>query len=117
MTRRARAIAIARRRQPPSLLPWLIFALLLATAVAAHAQGQATDGRTAPPDIVQPGADSTGQPGTAGASPAHGANGIVTPPASVDPAMPIAKPSLDGFPTPTARPPGAPGGDPTIVPK
>jgi hypothetical protein len=64
MTRRARAIAIARRRQPPALLPWLMFALLLATAVAAHAQGAA----------------------------------------------------IDTFPTPTMRPPGTPGGDPTVVP-
>jgi hypothetical protein len=120
MSRRARAIAIARRRQPPSLLPWIMLALMLTAAVAAHAQGATSsapsggpNSQTTPPEIVKPG---LGGPGGV-AAPEHGANGVIAPPPSVDPGMPVARPDPGAFPTPMLQPPGTPGGDPNVVPK
>jgi hypothetical protein len=115
--RRARAIALARRREPPSLLPWLALAVLLLAAVAAHAQTTRTgptDGRTAPPPIVQPAPPAA--PG-GGEALSHG-NGVITPPSRVDPAMPVARPNPNEFPTPNVQPP-APlgGGEQKVVPK
>jgi hypothetical protein len=117
VSRRARAIALERRRQPPSLLPWIMFALMLTAAVAAHAQGApAPSGRpeaqTTPPEIVRPGGS-----GVSGSSHYDGTNGVIAPPASVDPGMPVAHPDPGAFSTPMVRPPGTPGGDPKIVPK
>jgi len=117
---RARAIAIARRRDPPSWLPWLAFAVvLLAAAAAAHAQqsGTATDGRTSPPAVTQQAAPSTdAAPGSTSATLSHN-DGVIKRPAAVDPGMAIARPGADAFPTPTVRPPGTPGGDTKVIPK
>jgi hypothetical protein len=124
MTRRARAIAIARRRQPPSLLPWLVAALVLLAAAAAQAQvvgvqapAGGTDGKTTPPALSDSSPAPMTTPGVAAATPQHGSTGVIVPPSSVDPGMPIARPSPGAFPTPTVKPPGSPGGNPQIQPK
>jgi hypothetical protein len=97
---RYRAIALARRREPQNWLPWLAFALLLLAAVAAHAQ--------------QPDTGTAPRGSESGAL--QRSNGVITPPASVDPGMPVARPNTDAFPTPNVRPP-APSGNAKVVPK
>ena len=103
---RARAIAIARRRDPQSWLPWLAFAVvLLVAAAAAHAQ------QPDAPAVTQQAAPSTdAAPGSTSSTLSHN-DGVIKPPAAVDPGMTIARPGADAFPTPTVRPPGTPGGE------
>jgi hypothetical protein len=111
---RIRAIAVARPRPIASWISWGALAAALLAAAAAQAQttqGGATDGRTAPPSISQPNDAPPGMPGGVAE------RGVITPPAAVDPAMPIARPNADAFPTPTIRPPGTPGADAKVIPK
>jgi len=43
--------------------------------------------------------------------------GVIRPPQSVDPDMQVSPPDPNSQKTPVIRPPGSPGGDPTIEPK
>jgi hypothetical protein len=84
---------------------------LLAAVVAPSLAGAAETGGTAP-------AQATPPPGTGG--PSANGSAVIRPPAQVDPGINRPPPSIGGattFPMPVVPPPGAPGGNPNVVPK
>jgi hypothetical protein len=67
------------------------------------------------PNAAQQGGPSTAQPAEDLSQRLARADGIICPPADVDPEMKA--PTPDAGNTPIIPPPGSPGGDPTIRPK
>jgi hypothetical protein len=64
---------------------------------------------------VAPGGTTTGQSSEPLGDKLARSNGVLCPPAGVDPEMHA--PTPDGGNTPVIRPPGSPGGDPNLRPK
>jgi hypothetical protein len=115
----------------------LLFSVLMATAGAALAQAPPTPStppaKTAPPSpertancapmqpkpnagtAVPDGTTTTGQRAEPLGDKLARADGVLCPPAGVDPDMHA--PAPDTGKTPVIPPPGSPGGDPTIRPK
>ena len=90
--------AVAIRSAPPGQAYLLAAALLLALVCASAAFGQSA--APAPPAATDAG------------------NGVIRPPAQVDPGMKVASPvPAAALPTPIVPPPGTAGGNPSVQPK
>ena len=92
----------------------VIFAGLIVLTAASTAGAQTMD--RAPP----PKSETEGQSPPAAENPSQQldrSKGVIQPPQSVDPDMQVAPPNPGDQKTPVIRPPGTPGGDPTIQPK
>ena len=117
MRRRARAIALPRRRNQPPWLPWLV---LLAAGLGIAAFDTAS---AAPADEAQPGATPalpTQDNGTAkppGPVATSRSGGVLKPKGNPDPGITLPTPNPKQFPTPVIKPPGTRGGNPQVVPK
>lgn len=115
MSRRPRAIALARRRRPPdSWLPWVALLAALGLAAIGAAHGQTT---TAPPPPLPPKDAPTGPTVPPPAGTGAMEKGVIRPPAAVDPGMTKGTPNPQAFPTPIIPPPGTPGGNRRVEPK
>jgi hypothetical protein len=107
----------------------LLFSLLAASGVAAAQAPPAPPAQTAPPagagncapmqstpqGNIAPQGTTTGQSSEPLGDKLAKSDGVLCPPAGVDPQM--RAPTPDTGNTPVIRPPGSPGGDPTIRPK
>jgi hypothetical protein len=71
--------------------------------------------QSTPQGNIEPKGTTTGQRAEPLAEKLAKSDGVLCPPAGVDPAMHA--PTPDAGNTPVIRPPGSPGGDPTIRPK
>ena len=104
-------------------------ALVLLTLGGAAAQAQSTSPPLQPPSGQSPSNQPACPPGTGGNAPTvgsgqsgnlsdklAGSNGVICPPAGVDPQMRVPPPQ-EGGRMPVIPPPGAPGGDQNTVPK
>ena len=119
MTKRARAIALARRKPDPfAWLPWLmLLSLLLAGAAVAQPAPQSST-PLLPPNATQP--DVTPVPRADHPDTPDGTtkDGVAVPRANPDPGIvaptPTPGPATGGTVIP---PPGTPGGNPQIIPK
>ena len=114
---RARAIALARRKPDP--LPWLPWLLLLSLLIAGTAFAQTAPGAGTPlasPTAPLPGQTAPSGPAVADTPGGTTRNGVATPLANRDPGMvkPVSAPPTDKV---VIAPPGAPGGNPAVVPK
>jgi hypothetical protein len=107
-------------------------ALVLAAAAATSATAQAPDPRVTPPEVdrSRPGGDpaDTARQGSGGGPTGNditednqggGApRGVIHPPMAVDPGIQGSNvPDPTPNTTPVIRPPGSPGGDPTVQPR
>lgn len=143
--KRARALRIEHPgRAHIQLLPWLALAGLLLAIPVAFGQGSAgqgsmgqgtggigTTGPTSPlpsappslsgsgaPQQLVPTSPTTGnRPDMNGGGTLQGSNGVIQPPAQVDPGMKRVSPPAQAFPTPIVPPPGTPGGNPNVIAK
>ena len=104
-------------------------ALVLLTLGGAAAQAQPASPPLQPPSGQSPSNQPACPPGTGGNAPTvgsgqsgnlsdklAGSNGVICPPAGVDPQMRVPPPQ-EGGRMPVIPPPGAPGGDQNTVPK
>jgi hypothetical protein len=89
-------------------------ACLLAATAGASAWGQAAADRDR-----QPRTETEGQspPAQNPSERLDRSQGVIRPPAGVDPGMQVPPPDPGSQRTPVIPPPGTPGGDPTIEPK
>ncbi|WP_438277029.1 hypothetical protein [Nitrobacter sp.] len=72
-------------------------------------------GNCAPHDTASPSGTTTGKPGEPLGDKLAKSDGVLCPPAGVDPEM--RAPTPEGGNTPVIPPPGSPGGDPNVRPK
>ncbi|GAB1717164.1 MAG: hypothetical protein NTAFB05_22060 [Nitrobacter sp.] len=72
-------------------------------------------GNCPPSDTAPPHGTTTGKPGEPLGDKLAKSDGVLCPPAGVDPEM--RAPTPEGGNTPVIPPPGSPGGDPTVRPK
>lgn len=119
MSFRARARAIARRRDPKAWPPWLLLMVLtLAAAMfglaqfsgAARSQTQSAQTKEAPGH-----GDVQTQPPAAGVTKVT--PGVLKPKTNPDPEMALPTPNPKEFPTPVIKPPGTAGNQSPVVPR
>ena len=107
-----------------------LFLFGLVATTSGMAVAQAPPAQTAPPPVsasncapmqstpqgnIAPQGTTTGQSGEPLGDKLAKSDGVLCPPAGIDPQM--RAPTPDTGNTPVIRPPGSPGGDPTIRPK
>lgn len=89
----------------------------LLLALSQSALGPAAAQQSNPPPPLPP---KTGETGPVMRAPQSGAGkqqGVIQPPAVVDPGMPKVTPDTRRYNTPVVPPPGTPGGNPAVQPK
>lgn len=111
-------------RLPRMIRPALLTAcLVIAQVMAASAQSPvspSTNAANCAPTQATPNADgiaTTGRGGEALGDKLARSDGVLCPPAGVDPEMRTPPPDAGTAKMPVIPPPGSPGGDPTVRPK
>lgn len=99
-------------------------AALVLTGAAALAQVAAPprdpnmpDPRSVPPERVAPPAANDARPGESLSDRLERTEGVIRPPANVDPEIRATPPVPNPGTTPVIRPPGEPGGNPSVQPR